>query len=365
MKHVLETFSQLMPLQDGVRSAMTPVFLLSALSVLFLYPAMILRKYVKIMINMFDDHAPWHENGGSRGEGAEGERVSFPAADGHHLEGVIIPGNPERPRMGMVVFAHEFGAIGSSCLRYCGPLLEAGYDLFTFDFRGHGASPAEPGYRPRQWPSDREQSDLEGALAFIGSWLERHGRRREVGLFGISRGAGAAILASVGVEDVRAIVTDGVFSSDSIFEFLIKRFASIFVRIRTDIENHPATIWRFLRWLLFRECYRRFRCRFPSVRKAALRLGGKPVLLIHGEKDTAVPYSQSQTLSGLLRGASYLWIVPGAKHNQAVAVAPDEYGRRVAGFFDEHLAARPEPEPIVAGVVHAPLAALLPSYVKK
>jgi hypothetical protein len=33
-----------------------------------------------------------------------------------------------------------------------------------------------------------------------------------------------------------------------------------------------------------------------------------------------------------------LWVVEGAKHNQALQVAGDEYKRRVTDFFDRHLA---------------------------
>jgi hypothetical protein len=33
-----------------------------------------------------------------------------------------------------------------------------------------------------------------------------------------------------------------------------------------------------------------------------------------------------------------LWLVDGAKHNQALAIAGDEYRRRVLDFFDLHLA---------------------------
>jgi fermentation-respiration switch protein FrsA (DUF1100 family) len=177
-----------------------------------------------------------------------------------------------------------------------------------------------------------------GAIAFIGSWLEQHGRPRDVGLFGISRGGGAAILASLGIDDVRAIVTDGAFSTDTEIEYLMRRFATIFAKIRIVAENHPPTFWRFLRWLLFREYRRKFRCQFPSVRKACVRLGRKPILLIHGEKDSYIPIAQSQALYDLTEGPKYLWIVPGAKHNQSIVVRPKEYARRVLAFFGEHLA---------------------------
>ena len=120
---------------------------------------------------------------------------------------------------------------------------------------------------PRWLASDREQADLAGAIQFARRWLAENERPTQLGLFGVSRGGGAAILAATSEPDVAAIVTDGVFSGDLTLEYLMRRFATIFARIRVVAENHPPLFWRFLRWLLFRECARQFGCRFPSVRR--------------------------------------------------------------------------------------------------
>ncbi len=312
-----------------------------AVSLLLIYPAMVLRKYVRIMIHILDDRAPIPGNGVCDTNGLVGEEVSFRAVDGHGLAGVIVPRRNGGSPKGMIIFAHEFGNDRSTCVRYVRPLLERGYDVFAFDFRGHGGSPPEAGYRPRQWPSDRERADMLGAIAFVGSWLEGGGRPRDVGLFGISRGGGAAILASLGIPNVKAIVTDGAFSSDTTMEYLMRRFATIFAKIRIVAENHPPTFWRFLRWLLFRECQRKFGCQFPAVRKVIVKLRRRPILLIHGEKDSYIPIAQSQALYDLAIGPKHLWGVPGAAHNGSILVAPEEYGRRVIAFFDEYLASKP------------------------
>ncbi len=314
------------------------VVVVAVAGLLLIYPALILRKYVRIMMNMMDDRAPAPENGGNGGPQLADERVSFQATDGHPLEGAVLARSSVVPRRGLIVFAHEVGSDRASGHRYFVPLLAAGYDVFAFDFRGHGASPAEAGYRPRQWPSDRERADMRGAIAFIASYLEAHGRSRDVGLFGVSRGGGSAILASEGLDHVRAIVVDGAFCSDALLEYLMQRFATIFARIRVLAANHPPVFWRFLRWLLFRACRRRFGCRFPSVRKALSRVGAKPVFFIHGEKDSYVPVAQSQFLYDRADGPKELWIVPRATHNQGVLVEPDAYAQRVVRFFDEHLA---------------------------
>lgn len=304
---------------------------------LLVYPLMILRRYVRIVLNILDDYSPLPENGHELHPRFGEAEVSFHAADGHRLRGIIIPHRLSGPARGMVLFAHEFGSVRASCMRYCHSLLDAGYDLFSFDFRGHGLSAPEQGYHPRHWPSDREEADMLGAIAFITYWLERQGRPRAVGLFGISRGAGAAILAAVNADDVRAVAVDGAFSSDTLIEYHMKRLATTFARIHVVARNHPPAVWRILRWMLFRDCARRFNCRFPSVRKVVARLKDTPILFIHGEKDSYIPVAQSEALYKLAPEPKDLWVVPGAKHNQSVLTAPEEYARRLVQFYDRHL----------------------------
>ena len=131
----------------------------------------------------------------------------------------------------------------------------------------------------------------------------------------------------------------------------MSRFARTFARIRIVAENHPPLFWRFFRWLVFRACARKFRCRFPSARKALVRLGSKPILLVHGEKDSYIPVAQSQELYACARCPKELWIVDAAAHNRSVRVAPKEYARRIVDFFGTHLyASVPMEAPADSGV---------------
>jgi len=300
---------------------------------------LILRKYVRIMLNIIRDTPPPLAMGPCDFERIDGERATFRAFDNLNLCGMFLFGDHGGRPKGMIIFAHEFSSDMYSCARYCQPLLAAGYDVFSFDFRGHGESSGEPGYQPRQWPSDREVSDMLGAIAHVEDWLGSRGRPVGIGLFGISRGAGAAILAAQNNPAVRAIITDSAFSSDTTLEHLMKRWAYIFAKVRFVYENHPPQFWRFLRWLLFRECRRKLNCTFPSVRKALMRMAApRPMLFIHGERDSYIPVRQSQLLYELAPGPKSLWVVPGAKHNQSVVVRPEYYASRTVAFLDEHLA---------------------------
>ncbi len=305
---------------------------------LIVVPWLVLRKYVKIALHIVKDTIPTLSMVPRDFVRLEGEAVEFRAFDGLRLQGMFLYGNAKRPK-GMIIFAHEFKSDMYSAARYCQGLLESGYDVFSFDFRNHGASTCEEDYHPLQWCTDRELDDILGAIAYVEDWLEQQRRLPEIGLFGISRGGAACLLAAWHNPAVKAIITDGAFSSDKVIEHFMKRWAGIFAKVRFVYENHPPTFWRFLRWLLFRDCKHKLGIRMPSARKAILRMEARPIFLIHGEKDGYIPVDQSRILYAAARDPKFMWIVPGAKHNQSAIVAPQEYALRTAAFFDRYLGA--------------------------
>ena len=63
-----------------------------------------------------------------------------------------------------------------------------------------------------------------------------------------------------------------------------------------------------------------------------------PLLMIHGEYDNYIKPPMARALFDKARAPKEFWLVPGAKHNQALQVAGEEYRRRVLDFFERHLA---------------------------
>jgi pimeloyl-ACP methyl ester carboxylesterase len=313
------------------------VAIASTIITLIIVPAMILMKYVRISLNIMRTTKPPLARSPLDFDRLVGEPVSFLAYDGLPLQGMLIPASPAVTRRGLVVFAHEFCADMYSCARYCRPLQQTGYDILTFDFRGHGQSECGADYSPRQWVTDRDLDDMRGAAAFAEHWLAEQGYPVEFGLFGISRGACACILAAAENLRIVTLVADGAFSTDTTIEYFMKRWAYIFAKVRFVYENHPPVFWRFLRWSMFHFARREFNCRFPSVRKAIQRMTPRPMLFIHGEKDSYLPVEQSRRLYALAGQPKSLWIAPGARHNQAVVHHPDFYTRLTTSFFDRYL----------------------------
>jgi pimeloyl-ACP methyl ester carboxylesterase len=305
---------------------------------LLIFVVLVLARYVRISLNIFTDTPPPLSMGPRDFQIMQGEQVRFRSFDGTSLRGMWLR-TPARPgRMGVVVFCHEFGSDMYSCARYARPLIEAGFDVFTFDFRGHGDSSCPRGYRLLQWPSDRELGDVLGACAHVEDVLLSAGEPARVGIFGISRGAGAALLAASSDPNIACLVCDGAFSTQETLVALMKRWASIFARVKLVYENHPDAFWRFLQWCMMRFAQPRLGRRFPSVRKAVAHMVSRPILFIHGEKDSYLRSDQAYILYAAAAEPKSLWIVPHAKHNQSVVVTPAEYAARTVGFFRKHLA---------------------------
>ena len=332
-----ETLSLAWSALDALVRNWALVAILSTTAVLLVVPAVVLMKYVRISLNIMRTTKPPLSRNPLDFERLTGEAVQFPAFDGLPLHGLIVRAAARVPRRGFVVFAHEFCADMHSCARYCRPLVAAGYDILAFDFRGHGLSECPPEYTPRQWVSDRDLDDMRGAVAFAEHWLAEHGYPVEFGAFGISRGACATILVAAENPRLLAVVADGAYSTDTTIEYFMKRWAYIFARVRFVYENHPPTFWRFLRWAMMHFARREFKCRFPSVRKAIARLAPRPMLFIHGAKDSYLPVEQSRRLYALAPQPKALWIAPEARHNQAVVRHPELYARLTVDFFNRRL----------------------------
>ena len=60
------------------------------------------------------------------------------------------------------------------------------------------------------------------------------------------------------------------------------------------------------------------------------------MLLIHGLEDTNIYPQHSQTLAARNPRFITLWLAPGARHTAAFGAAPQEFPRRVLGWFSSH-----------------------------
>jgi pimeloyl-ACP methyl ester carboxylesterase len=264
---------------------------------------------------------------------SEAEPVRFLTADGLSLNGIYW--KTSRPRRGVILFGLEFGSDCWSCRSYCEHLVAAGYDVFAFESRNQGTSEHMAGYDPLQWVTDYEVRDAEAALAYLKGRPDAD--PRGVGLFGISKGAGAGLIAASRDPYIRCFVTDGVFATYSTVVPYMRHWFRIYNN-RYQLQGLlPTWYYGLIGVVGLNMTARERNCRFPHLEHVIPRLAPRPLFLIHGGADTYIKPQMARELFARARGKKELWIVEGAKHNQALHLAGEEYRARVLRFFDEHL----------------------------
>jgi pimeloyl-ACP methyl ester carboxylesterase len=301
------------------------------------------KKYLHCVVRIFHEKPLFIIPRGQPIEDAQ--EVRFPTEDGLQLIGCYLK-TPEN-RKGVILFGLEFGSNRWSCIQYCDHLRAAGFDIFTFEFRCQGDSDVQAGYEPLQWVTDFEVRDVQAAVKYLKGRPDAD--PRGIGFFGISKGGGAGVLAAAGDPYFRCFVTDGVFGTYTTMVPYMRKWITIY-------SNHYFLQWALPLWYYgivgntaLRQIRREWGCRFPSLEKALAKLAPRPLLMIHGGGDTYIKPEMTQRLFALARKPKELWLVDGAKHNQALQVAGDEYRQRVLDFFLTHLASRSEGKPCLAG----------------
>jgi pimeloyl-ACP methyl ester carboxylesterase len=266
----------------------------------------------------------------------EVEDLCLTSADGLTLRACYLRTAAER-RLGVIWFGLEYGSNRWACVPYCQFLLDAGYDVFACEPRGQGDSDHQPGYEPLQWVTNLEVRDAATALAHLKSRPDAD--QRGVGFFGISKGGSAGIIAAATDPFVRCFVTDGIFGTHSTIIPYMRKWITIYSDRRWLLRVIPEAMYSAFARAILRRVRREKGLRFPHLEFAMPLLAPRPLLMIHGSNDTYIKPEMAQRLYDLARKPRELWIVAGAKHNQAMQVANGEYQRRVLTFFGTHLGA--------------------------
>src|SRR5213592_1378102 len=98
----------------------------------------IIRNYLPIAVRIFQERPLFILPFGQPVAGAED--VTLTTSDGVRLQGCYL--RTGGPRKGVILFGLEFGSNRWACVPCCEFLRERGYDIFTFEMRGQGGSPA-------------------------------------------------------------------------------------------------------------------------------------------------------------------------------------------------------------------------------
>ncbi|HZZ82788.1 MAG TPA: alpha/beta fold hydrolase [Gemmataceae bacterium] len=297
----------------------------------------VVRNYIPFVVRIFQEKPLFILPFGQPVPDAENVTLTTP--DGLSLLGCYL--KTTKPRKGVILFGLEFGSNRWSCVPYCEFLREAGYDIFTFETRGQGNSPAQSGYEPLQWVTDFELVDFQTALAYLKTRPDKD--PRGIGLFGLSKGGSAGLMAASRDDFIRCCVVDGAFASITTMVPYMKQWVLIYASAQWMARAIPYWYLRIAARIGIRRIERIRDVHYPSLEACMPKLAPRPLLMIHGGADSYIRPEMARTLFAMAGNPKELWLVEKAKHNQAITLAPEEYKARVLAFFDRNLAEAPPP----------------------
>jgi dipeptidyl aminopeptidase/acylaminoacyl peptidase len=242
---------------------------------------------------------------------ATAQKVSIQASDGVALNAWWL--SPQRPNGRAVMVCHGVADSAYGALGYALLFLRHGYSVLVPESRGHGESQGYVTYGVLE---------ADDTIRWL-SWMKNHGVNSAFG-FGESLG-GAILLQSLPRgADFRALVAESSYSS---FEAVAEeRVARIIPAFAADILVKERLFYTYLRYRVNL---------FHARPDTAIRHAHVPILLIHGLADNETSPAHSKRLAGENPADTKLWLVPGANHTGAYAIAPREFEENVLRWFEQ------------------------------
>ena len=242
--------------------------------------------------------------------GVAHENVKFTTGDGLELEGWYVP---SKNGAAVIAFPGRNGPQAKTRM-----LARHGYGVLLFDRRGEGHSEGEP----NSWGWGGE-ADIKAAIAYLQRRPDVDPDR--IGGIGLSVGGEMMIEAAAETDELAAVVSDGAGARST----------------TEDMDQDDAAIGKWTLGLAMSAA--------KTVAVAVSSNQAPPANL----KDLAAKVEQPMLLIAapnapngekLNRGyanaageSATLWEIPEAGHTGGQEARPEEYERRVVGFFDEAL----------------------------
>lgn len=245
--------------------------------------------------------------------------LAYEAVQLRSADGIVAPAWYVPPRNGaVVILVHGLGANREYMLDRAAGFATHGFGCLLLDLRAHGDSVGgrcSIGYR--------EVAEVRAAVDYLLGHPAYPPER--IGILGESLGGSVALLAAAEIPELEAVVVDSTFCA--LDELVAERFEA-FIRLPRWLR--PLTI-ALGEW--------QTGVRLCQVRPvdAAARLGSRPLLIIHGGRDSLFPPQHAERLLAAASGPTELWLVPEASHAAISCLYPQEYTERLLTFFEQGL----------------------------
>ncbi len=251
--------------------------------------------------------------------GIPAEEVTFPPLYGdHQVNGwyVLAPAATTT-----IIISPGYRGSRSDVLGICALLWKAGHNVLVFEYYGHGTVVGE-----RVTLGYREINDFLGAVAYA----RQRAPQARLGAVGYSMGAAVSIMGCARTTEVEALVADSAFASHRrVIEYAVQRTLHL-----------PFALFDWVTDLLL---WWRAGYRFSQVEplRDIARIAPRPILIIHGMKDSVVNPDDAPLLYQAAGESKELWLLPDVEHCGAYFADRVVYVERVLTFFERHLKQTP------------------------
>lgn len=220
---------------------------------------------------------------------------SIPTEDGQTLAAWFLPNNEDIAEL--LFFHGNAGNISAGRLDLVVELHRRGFSVFIFDYRGYGESTGRP-------TEKGIYLDSQAATKFF--WEHVHQPGKRVVFFGRSLG-GVTAAFSTTIQEPDGLILECTFGDK---QTLLRHFP-VLMRFLGALSRYELSTARFL------ERYK------------------KPVLLVHGDRDSIVPVAVGEALFRQLETPKKeLYVVAGAGHADLYVVGGERYWARLTGFVE-------------------------------
>ena len=221
--------------------------------------------------------------------GLKEKEIAFKSSDGTQLYGWFFKSLTHGKPKGTIIQFHGNGENMSSHYLSLIWLTKVGYQLFVFDYRGYGKSEGVP---------SQEGTYLDGLAALDQAW-KLHQEKSPKGKFVVYGQSLGGAVAMRSVQDFKQKDKVDLLVMDSTF-VSYQRIA------RRKMQSSWAT-WLFspLAWLLVSDSY---------AAEDALEENKIPLLVIHDDKDPAVPYQCGLDIYEGAHSKKEFWKTSTGKH---------------------------------------------------
>lgn len=236
--------------------------------------------------------------------------------------GLLLKGIDIKPKMnikGTILVCHYLSGSKELILTFVDYMLRIGFRVITFDFRNHGESHVDK----------RIRFSLEEDFDAFYKYIKNSGIEGPFGVIGFSMGATPALYGFYKYPEIKAAVIDSgpLLFVKKYFLYLLdnKKILNMFYKVS------------FLLIYLYHAGFNRMSRKTIAVLKA---LRGRPVLLVHGEKDNVIPLENARAAHEYLGlGPDALWEIPNSRHLTNRFIRKEEYEKRISEFFISNLSA--------------------------